>query len=123
MDLNAADSIQLEAILFMEGQEPVEIAHIKRDMRTVAADAVETGAWLSTAMEATWAGAPSLLAYPELAGVVGDRHRIIANDWQAANVRALAGRTLARAVDILDHIEFTPAVLRVDLAGRRQTPE
>ena len=122
-DLNAAAALQLDGVLFMEGEgEPVELSRIKRDLRTVAADSVETGAWLATAMESTWDAATALLGYPALADVLGDRHRIIANDWHAASMSSLAGRTLNRAVDLLDHCELTPQALRTDLGERRATP-
>ena len=122
-DLNAAEALQLDGVLFMEGEgEPVELSRIKRDLRTVAADFLETGAWLATAMESTWDAAIALLAYPVLADVLGDRHRIIANDWHAAAMSSLAGRSLNRAVDLLDHCELTPAALRRDLGGNREIP-
>jgi hypothetical protein len=70
-------------------------------------------------MEGTWDAATMLLAYPQLADLLGDRHRIISNDWHAASMSALAGRSLHRSVDLLDHIDFTPAALRADLAGDR----
>jgi hypothetical protein len=119
-DLNAAAAVQLDGVLFMEGEgEPAEITHLKRDLRTVAADAAEVGEWLSSAMEASWAMAGSLLELDELADVLGERHRIIANDWQAASLSMLAGRIVGRAVDLLDRVDFTPAALRNDLAGDR----
>jgi hypothetical protein len=71
-------------------------------------DAIETGTWLASAMEGTWEVAAALLDYPALADLLGDRHRIIANDWQAASMSSLAGRLLHRAVDVLDKIELTP---------------
>ena len=112
--------MQLDGVLFMEGEgEPAEITHLKRDLRTVAADAAEIGEWLSSAMEASWAMAGSLVELDGLAGVLGERHRIIANDWQAASLSSLAGKIVARAVDLLDRVDFTPAALRTDLAGER----
>ncbi len=119
-DLNADVALALDGILFMEGEgQPGEITRIERDLRTTGDDAVETGAWLSAAMEGTWATASVLVGYPELADLIGDRHRIIANDWQAASMSALAGRILHRAAEILDTIDFTPAGVRADLAGAR----
>jgi hypothetical protein len=115
-DLNSAEALQLDGVLFMEGEgEPVELSRMKRDLRTMGDDSIETGSWLAAAMEATWDVAPVLLDYPELADVLGDRHRIIANDWQAASMSALAGRLLHRAVDVLDHLDLSPAELRKDL--------
>jgi len=122
-DLNSTDATQLDGVLFMEGEgEPVEMTRIKRDLRTIGDDSIETGTWLAAAMEGTWDAATVLLAYPQLADLLGDRHRIIANDWHAASMRSLAGRSLHRATDLLDHIDFTPAALRADLAGERSVP-
>lgn len=119
-DLNATAAIQLDGILFMEGEgEPTEITHLTRDLRTLADDAAAIGEWLATAMAASWAMAETLLDFDALAAVLGHRHRIIANDWQAAGLSALAGRLVARAADILDHIDFSPAALRADLDGER----
>ena len=70
----------------------------------------------------TWAAASALLGYPALADLLGDRHRIIANDWQAASMSSLAGQLLQRSAEILDTIDFTPAALRADLDGQRVHP-
>jgi hypothetical protein len=122
-DLNAGDALQLDGVLFMEGEgEPVEMARLTRDLRTIGDDSIETGAWLAVAMEGTWDAATALLGYPDLADVVGDRHRIIANDWQAASMSSLAGRLLHRAVDIIDQLDLSPGALRSDLAGPRASP-
>ena len=119
-DLNAAVALALDGVLFMEGEgEPGEITRIKRDLRTMGDDAVGTGAWLTAAMEGTWATASALLGYAELADLLGDRHRIIANDWQAASMSSLAGRILHRAAEVLDAVDFAPAAVRADLAGDR----
>ena len=110
----------LDGILFMEGEgEPVEVARIKRDLRTMGDDAIETGSWLTAAMERTWEAASALLGYQDLADLLGDRHRIIANDWQAASMSSLAGRLLRRAVDVLDAVDFTPAAVRADVGDTR----
>ncbi len=123
VDLNTSDATQLDGVLFMEGEgEPVEVTRIKRDLRTLGDDSIETGTWLAAAMESTWDAATMLLTYPQLADLLGDRHRIIANDWHAASMSALAGRSLHRSVDLLDRIDLTPAALREDLAGERSVP-
>jgi hypothetical protein len=62
---------------------------------------------------------PHAAAYPQLADLLGERHRIIANDWQAAGVQALIARLLRRALEIIGRVEFSPAELRDDLAGDR----
>ncbi len=116
-DLNAAVATQLDGILFMEGSgEPAEMVRLKRDLRLMGDDAAATSAWLEAAMASSWAAAEMLLDLPELADVLGERHRIIANDWQAALLSGLVAKLLARAVDLLDRVEFDPADLRKDLA-------
>jgi hypothetical protein len=119
-DLNAGEALQLDGVLFMEGGgEPVELSHMKRDLRTMGDDSIEIGTWLASAMEATWDAAIALIGYPQLADLLGDRHRIIANDWQAASMCALAGRLLHRAVDVIDPIDLSPSAVREDLADAR----
>ncbi len=122
-DLNVGEALQLDGILFMEGAaEPVELSRVKRDLRNMADDFVETGEWLASAMEATWETAAVLIEYTELADLVGDRHRIIVNDWQAASMSVLAGRLLNRAVDVLDRLDLSPPGLRADIEGPRASP-
>jgi hypothetical protein len=120
-DLNAGVALQLDGVLFMEGEgEPAEIRRIKRELRGVAEESDASGEWLSSAMEASWEVAASLLGVPGLEDLLGERHRIIANDWQAAEMSGLSGRLLARALEILERVDFTPSGLRADLgAGRR----
>ena len=97
-DLNDPAALQLDGVLFMEGEgEPAEITRIKRDVQAIGDEASATGSWLAGAMTASWDMAASLGDVPQLAGLLGDRHRIIANDWQAAEMSALAGRILHRA--------------------------
>lgn len=119
-DLNAPVAVQLDGVLFLEGEgRPPEITRLVRDLRTAGEDAVGAGTWLASAMRASWDMATALVAIDELADVMGERHRIIANDWQAAETTALAGRLLLRAADLLDRVDLTPAALRADLAGPR----
>jgi hypothetical protein len=123
-DLNAAAALQLDGVLFMEGEgKPAEIARVERDLRSVADDLLETGEWLAAAMQASWNMATALLDIPELADLLGERHRIIANDWQAANMSTLSGRLLQRAADLLDKVDFSPSALRADLDGSRVAPK
>ncbi len=119
-DLNAAAALQLDGVLFMEGEgEPGEISHLRRDLRTSAEDAAGAGEWLATAMKSSWDVAAVLLDIDELADMLGERHRIIANNWQGALMMSLAARILNRAADLLDHVDFRPAAVRADLAGPR----
>jgi len=122
-DLNDPTALQLDGVLFMEGEgEPSEIARLIRDLRAAADDFTATGRWLADAMQASWGLAAALVDIDDLADVLGERHRIIANDWQAAHMSSLAARLLRRAAEMLDHVDFTPAALRRDLAGRRVVP-
>jgi len=121
-DLNDPAALQLDGVLFMEGEgEPAEITRITRDLKAIGDESSATGSWLVDAMSASWAMATSLGDVPQVAGLLGDRHRIIANDWQAAEMSALAGRILHRAVELLERVEFTPSALRRDLESGRVT--
>jgi hypothetical protein len=123
-DLNDNVATQLDGVLFMEGdEEPPEIAHIRAELRSIAADSTATGEWLTSAMQATWDSAAGLLTIEELADQLGERHRIIANDWQAAAMSALVGRILSRAVDMIELVDFTSSALRADIAGQRVDPK
>ncbi len=116
-DLNAAAALQLDGVLFMEGEgEPGEISHLKRDLRTFADDASGAGEWLATAMQSSWDVAAALLDIDELADMLGERHRIIANNWQGASMMSLVARILVRTADLLDRVDFAPPAVRADLA-------
>ena len=119
-DLNDDRAIETSGVLFMEGEsEPAEIRRIKSELETIAASSDQTGSWLAAAMEASWAMAEALLAYPQLADLLGERHRIIGNNWQNACTAQLIARYLRRAVTVMERIDFSPAALRKDLAGAR----
>jgi len=121
-DLNDPAALQLEGVLFMEGEgKPAELASLIRDLRAIADDFADTGDWLAKAMQASWDIAAALIDIPGLEDLLGDRHRIIANDWLAADTSALIARQLARAADILDKVDYTPAALRADLDGPRRS--
>jgi len=117
-DLNDRAALQLDGVLFMEGEgEPVELTRLKRDIEVAGHDSVASGTWLAGAMDSSWKVAEQLLEVVAVADLLGERHRIIANDWQAAALSTLAGRLLLRAAGILDQVDFAPAALRADLAG------
>jgi len=119
-DLNAPAATQLDGVLFMEGEgRPAELAHMVRDLRGMAEDFTGTGDWLADAMHASWDMAAVLVEIDGLAELLGERHRIIANDWLAADMTVLSGRLLTRAADMLEKIDFSPEALRADLAGER----
>jgi hypothetical protein len=122
-DLNDATATQLDGVLFMEGeQRPVEVTALIAELRVVGEGQGRAGDWLTSAMEASWAMAETLLEIPELADLLGERHRIIANDWQAAELSRLTGRVLERAAEVLERVDYAPEALRVDLDGPRRTP-
>lgn len=122
-DLNERSTIQHTGVLFLEGEgEPPEILHLKRDIRTMADDLKETGGWLNAAMETSWEMVRQLVHNPLLAGVLGERHRIVANDWQNAAMCGLSSRLLYRALEILEAVDLSTASVRADLAGPRFIP-
>jgi hypothetical protein len=119
-DLNSPVALQLDGVLFLEGEgRPAEISRLLRDLRNAAEDQASTAEWLTKAMESSWAVAGALVEVDGLADLLGERHRIIANDWQAATMSTVMSHLLDRAADLLEHIDFTPAALRSDLAGGR----
>lgn len=122
-DLNEPASIQAHGVLFMEGEaEPGEIERTKRELRSFADDFEKTGEWLSKAMESAWEAARTLLPAPGVATVLGERHRIIANNWEAASMSLLIARLIHRAVDIVEQLELSPKAIRADLIGLRAYP-
>ena len=122
-DLNEAAAIQADGVLFMEGDvEPAEIGRLKRDLASLGDDFTQTGEWLGSAMAASWESATALLPHPRLADLLGERHRIIANDWQAAELCTLIGRLITRALAIIGQLELSPPAIRADLASARTFP-
>ena len=117
-DLNDDRAIETSGVLFMEGEgEPAEIARIKSELQTMAASSEQSGSWLASAMEASWAMAEALLSFPQLADLLAERHKIIGNNWQNASTAQLAARYLRRAVSIMDRVDFSPAALRATSPG------
>jgi hypothetical protein len=122
-DLNPPGLAAEEGVLFMEGEgEPAEIKRLRRDLGTLAGDYEEIGAWMTEAMEKSWQIAGALAQYPAFADLLGERHRIVANDWQSAAEQMLIARLLRRALDLIARVDFTPRALRADLAGDRRGP-
>lgn len=122
-DLNDDRAIETSGVLFMEGGgEPAEITRIKSELQTMAASSEQSGSWLASAMEASWNMAEALLAYPQLADLLAERHKIIGSNWQNASTTQLIARCLRRAVSIMEQVDFSPAGLRQDLAGARSAP-
>ena len=122
-DLNDPAALQLDGVLFMEGEgEPSELANLVLDLRGSAESFRGTGTWLQHAMQTSWDVASALIDVPGLEDLLGERHRIIANDMLASGMSSLVARLLDRAADILDRVDFTPAALRADLRGPRRSP-
>jgi hypothetical protein len=123
-DLNEPAIIQETGVLFMEGEaEPSEIKQLKRDLGAVADDSSQTGEWLAHAMQSSWDVGKSLLQNPALASVLGERHRIIANDWLAASMSSLVAHLIRRAIDMVNVLDLSPSSIRGDLAGPRSYPD
>jgi hypothetical protein len=122
-DLNSDAAIALGGALFMEGEgRPVELSQLIGELRVDADGFATGGEWLATAMASSWKVAASLLEFDDLADVMGERHRIISNDWLAAHMQTLIALLLRRAADMLDDVDLAPAAVRADLAGARVTP-
>ncbi|GAA4789509.1 hypothetical protein GCM10023200_25290 [Actinomycetospora chlora] len=122
-DLNSEAAIALDGALFMEGEgRPVEITAMIAELRTDAEGFAAGGRWLAHAMESSWATAAGLVEFDALADVLGERHRIISNDWLAAHEQGLIAALLGRAADMLDAVDLAPAALRADLAGAAVSP-
>ena len=122
-DLNSEAATALDGVLFMEGEgRPAEVTAMIGELRADADSFGGGGEWLATAMAASWQVAASMLEFDELADVMGERHRVISNDWLAAHMQSLIGTLLARAADMLERIELTPAAVRADLSGPRVAP-
>ena len=119
-DLNETGVIQQSGVLFLEGEgEPAMITRLKRDLGSMAEDFGAEGQWLATAMQASWQAALQLLQLPALASVLGERHRIIVNNWQSAQQSSLISTVLKRALEIVERVDFAPSAVRTDLAGPR----
>ena len=122
-DLNPPGLTAETGVLFMEGEgEPTEIQQLRRQLATIADDMEAGGEWLAAAMEKAWGIAGSLAEYPQLADLLGERHRIIANDWQAAASQTLIARLLRRGLELAERVDFSPESLRSDLEGDRVSP-
>lgn len=122
-DLNSEAAIALDGALFMEGEDrPVEISTMIGQLRADAEGFAAGGRWLARAMHSSWSVAAELLDVDALADVMGERHRIISNDWLAAHMQTLIAEMLGRAADMLDRLELTPAAVRADLAAGRVSP-
>jgi hypothetical protein len=73
-------------------------------------------------MEKGWEIAGSLVPFPQLVDLLGERHRIIAHDMQSAFIQSLTAREVRRALDLLGQVDFSPPAVRENLAGPRTAP-
>ncbi len=122
-DLNNQTAIETMGVLFLEGEgEPAEVTRLKRELATMADDHEQTGIWLAEAMQSTWNSALGLLPIAPLADLLGERHRIIAANWQNAMLSTIIANLLRRANEILDQVDFTPSAIREDLRNDRLAP-
>ena len=122
-DLNENSAIQHNGLLFMEGEgEPSEISQLKRELKNIADDCEKSGNWLSKAMENSWNAALQLIKIPMLEDVLGERHRIIVNDWQASKLSTLTSKLIQRALLILEEIVFVPNSIREDIKKNKRYP-
>jgi hypothetical protein len=122
-DLAERTTVRADGVLYLPGpEEPPELVRIEESLRAMGEESLATAEWMSAAMQASWDAAPVLLDIPALADLLGERHRIIANDWQAAIMNTVVGRLLQRAADFLARIDLSPSALRADLAGEALSP-
>ena len=99
-DLNAPGLTGETGVLFMEGEASQPTSTSSSGPRQTAKDMKAASVWLARAMEQSWgiAGAAALSRPLPTSSV--ERHRIIANDWQAAELQGLIARLLHRALDL-----------------------
>jgi hypothetical protein len=122
-DINEDAAIQHNGLLFMEGEgEPTEITQLKRDLNNIGEDFEKSALWLSKAMENSWNAAAKLINIPTLEDVLGERHRIIINDWQAANLSSLVSKLIKRSLLFLNGIDFNPESIRADIRSKKRYP-
>ena len=123
-DINEDATIQHDGLLFMEGEgEPTEITQLKRNLNNIGEDFEKSGIWLSKAMENSWNAAAQLIKIPSLEDVLGERHRIIINDWQAANLSSLVAKLIKRSLLLLNEIDFNPSSIRADIKSQKRYPD
>ena len=107
-----ADSLRALADQWSLPGTPPSLSTLRRSLWLIADEAAGNGAWLDAAMESSWDEAASLIELDEFADVLEVRHRIIANDWQAALLDGLAAKLLRRALDILESVDAIPTARR-----------
>jgi hypothetical protein len=113
-DLNALRAIAAIGVLFMEGQgEPAEIRALKAKLRGMGMAMQATGQWLAEKMDAAWER-ESVLFTGELIDAARPRFQTIVTNWCGSRSTMLGGKLMLLAVECLERIDFTPAVIRAD---------
>ena len=109
--------------LALKEGELEEIAQLKHEMNALAESYGRTGMLLAAGDESAMAAIRPIVGKTPSKAVVGDRHKIIVNDWRAAYDSSKVSRLIRRALDILDRIDFTPASAKAELRGPRFSPK
>jgi len=87
--INAAAWLLCPAAAHFHAGEPAESATLKRALRSIAYDVRGAGTSLASAMEPSWESTSQLLSNPLMAGILRERHRIIAHDRPSASLLPL----------------------------------
>ena len=120
-DLNSEAATALDGVLFMEGEgRPAELTAMIGELRVDAESFAGAGEWLANAMQASWKMAASMLQFDGLADVMGERHRIISNDWLAAHGRRLR---VSRSVVAPSGPPIVRALSEIHFAGASARPQ
>jgi hypothetical protein len=116
--------VRVEGVLLLvnEGDAP-EVERIERALRQIGEESLATGEWMTGAMATAWQAAAAMVDIGALADLLGERHRVIVNDWQAAALTTVVGHLLDRAAEILCRLDPTPAGVRADLATGGHGPD
>jgi hypothetical protein len=110
--------LRVEGVLLLINEgDAAELERIERELRQIGEESLATGEWMTKAMATAWQAAAALLDIGALADLLGERHRVIANDWQAAALTTVVGHLLDRAAGILARLDPTPAGVRADHAA------
>lgn len=101
LDVEAAAK-QLRALADERRSSGLPAVDLRR-LNTLAGEVDEAAEALAREMEQSWRVADALVDHAPIADLIGERHRIIANDWQSAGLQLLAVRLVRRAIDLTTH--------------------
>jgi len=88
-----------------KGKGTSRITDLKHKLSTSTEAFDQAGQWLEQAMQSA-GGDATAAPVSSLAKMLGERHRIIINDWQTAHQAALIANLLKRALEILEALTF-----------------